>query len=456
MMMNSLRKNSMALLLVFAANYLIACDHEDESSDTTKPAVTINDDGTTTNGAEYSAIDDMTFYLDHIKYEVKDDYLEVTGFDKERLSGKAEIFSSIHFKGQNYPVTKIKELAFSNCQAMTSIVIPSGIKSIGEYAFLGCNTLTEVIIPPSVETIYGWAFASCRNLKSVTLSEGLTTIQRGAFQGCTSLASVSIPSTVTNIDREVFYECPGLASIRVAKGNPIYDSRNDCNAIIQTSGNKLVVGCQSTTFPESVSSVGDGAFYGCFSLTSITIPSNIKTVGSQIFAGCSNLTSVTLSEGLTNISSGMFNRCSSLTNIIIPEGVINIGPHAFYECTALISVALPNTLITIGNEAFSDCTALTGILLPDNLTSIGENAFYGCDGLTSVTLPSSLTSIGNRAFPFYCQEIRSYIRNPSKCELTSESFVYAISRLYVPKGTTSLYETCENWKEFFSITEMDD
>lgn len=135
---------------------------------------------------------------------------------------------------------------------------------------------------------------------------------------------------------------------------------------------------------------------------------------------------------------------------------MNIGPHAFYECTALISVALPNTLITIGNEAFSDCTALTGILLPDNLTSIGENAFYGCDGLTSVTLPSSLTSIGNRAFPFYCQEIRSYIRNPSKCELTSEPFVYAISRLYVPKGTTSLYETCENWKEFFSITEMDD
>lgn len=170
--------------------------------------------------------------------------------------------------------------------SVKQVVIQENITSIGDYAFLNCSELTSIDIPYSVTSI-GWeAFNGCVGLTSINIPNSISIIGNYAFRGCLGLTSVNIPNSVTSIGTEAFYMCSGLRSIKVDSGNLKYDSRNNCNAIIETKTNTLIRGCENTIIPNSVTSIEAGAFDGCSGLTSIIIPKSVTSIGSDAFNGC--------------------------------------------------------------------------------------------------------------------------------------------------------------------------
>ena len=273
-------------------------------------------------------------------------------------SGSVTIPETVTYNGTTYSVTSIGEDAFYKCSSLTSVTIPNSVTSIGELAFFECSSLTSVTIPNSV-----------------------TCIGSDAFLDCSSLTSITIPESVTSIGEDAFSRCSALTAIVVKAGNTTYDSRENCNAIIETTSNTLIAGCQKTIIPNSVTSIGNHAFYGCSSLTSVTIPNSVTSIGGYAFYGCSSLTSVTIPNSVTSIGEGAFRGCSGLTSITIPNSVTSIGDDAFYYCSSLTSVTIPNSVTSIGRRAFCSCEKLGTLVLGDKVKSIGYEAFYGCNKL---------------------------------------------------------------------------
>ena len=343
------------------------------------------------------------------------------------------VFYACDLKIVNIPnsVTKIEGNAFYGCSGLTSVTIPNSVTYIGGWTFYNCSGLTSVTIPNSVTSIYGHAFEGCSSLTSVTIPNSVTYIDYAAFMRCSGLTSVTIPNNVTYIGNYAFSDCSGLTSIEVESGNSIYDSRDNCNAIIETSSNTLRAGCMNTIIPNSVTSIGREAFYGCSGLTSINIPNSVTSIGMYAFYKCNGLTSVTIPNSVTSIGLYAFWRCYGLTSVNIPNSVTSIGAQAFENCSGLTSLTIGNSVTYIGNWAFSGCSGLTSIevesgnpnydsrnncnaiietssntlitgcnntIIPNSVASIGDYAFDNCSGLTSVTIPNSVTSIGNYTF----------------------------------------------------------
>ena len=182
-------------------------------------------------------------------------------------TGALTIPSSVNDGSRDYSVTSIGDAAFYGCSSLTSLTIPNSVTSIGRSAFYDCSSLTSLTIPNSVTSIGAQAFSYCRGLTSLTIPNSVTSIGDQAFRGCSGLTSVTIPNSVTSIGYGAFNKCRSLTSIVVESGNTHYDSRNNCNAIIQTDNNQLVQGCQNTIIPNSVTSIGEAAFSGCSSQT---------------------------------------------------------------------------------------------------------------------------------------------------------------------------------------------
>ncbi len=301
------------------------------------------------------------------------------------------------------------------------MTIPNSVTSTGNSAFSLCSGLTSVTIPNSVTTIGNYAFYGCSGLTSVTIPNSVTTIGSCAFHGCSGLTSMTIPNSVTEIGSWAFCYCSDLASISVEKDNKVYDSRNNCNAIIHTENNTLIAGCKNTVIPNNVTSIGDDAFYGCTGLTEVTIPNSVTSIGDNAFYGCTSLTEVTIPNSVISIGNYSFYYCTGLTSVAIPNSVTTIGNDAFYYCTGLTSVAIPNSVTSIGESAFYRCTGLTSVTIPNSVTSIGYQAFGVCSGLTSVTIPNSVTSIGNYAF-YVCTGLTSVTIPNSVTEIGESAF----------------------------------
>ena len=274
-------------------------------------------------------------------------------------------------------VTSIGGYAFRNCSSLSSVTIGNSVTSIGEQAFSGCKGLTSITIPNSVTSIGQYAFSGTawydnqldglvyagkvaykykgtmpKNSK-IILEEGTLGIATFAFEGCHGLTSISIPNSVTSIRGNAFVFCPSLASIKVNPGNSNYDSRNNCNAIIETASNTLIAGCQNTVIPSNVTSIGDDAFSGCSGLTSITIPNSVTSIGDYGFYYCSGLTSITIPDGVTSIGEYTFSYCSGLTSVTIPNSVTSIGDYGFSGCSGLKSVTVIwEKPLRIGSDVF--------------------------------------------------------------------------------------------------------
>ena len=387
-----------------------------------------------------------------VTYQIND-----SGNNYSSLSGTLEIPATVAWEGVTYSVTTIGEYAFRYNQTITSVTIPLSVTLIDNSAFYNCNKLTSVIIPNSV-----------------------TSIGSEAFYNSGKLASVTIPASVTSIGEYAFVNCSGITAVSVDDGNLAYDSRDNCNAIIETGTNTLIFGCRNTVIPNTVTSIGGNAFANCWGLFSVSIPSSVTTIGSGAFNGCYNMTSVTIPNSVTDIGEYAFKGCTKLSSINIPSSVTSIGSNAFYECPGLTSVNVPNLTflgefafwncqnlasLNIGNSlpsiepyTFSGCSALTEIIIPNSATSIGQCAFMGCTNMTSVTIGSSVTSIDNNAF-YDCNNLRSIhskIQNPEN--LTYGRYIFdGVSinycKVYVPVGTLESYQFTAPWNSFMNIFE---
>ena len=307
-------------------------------------------------------------------------------------------------------VTSIGDNAFSGCSGLTSITIPEGVTSIGDNVFFGCYGLESVTIlegvtsigdnafrycfglisvtiPSSVTSIGEYAFDNCSGLTSISIPEGVTSIGDYAFSGCSGLTSITIPGSVTNISNFSFYNCFSLTSIIVDSSNKVYDSRYNCNAIVEKATNTLIIGCMNTIIPESVTNIGNHAFEDCIGLTSITIPEGVTSIGKSAFYGCTGLTSITIPESVTSIGEYAFDGCRGLTSITIPESVTSIGKSAFLSCSQLSSVVCgPIKAPTLGVDAFDGVKDGCRIYVPSDAYKTAEGWADYADMIDILTL----------------------------------------------------------------------
>ena len=222
----------------------------------------------------------------------------------------------------------------------------------------------------------------------------VTSIGNYAFWYCSFLTSITIPNSVTSIGSNATGGCSRLVSIAVENGNTMYDSRDNCNAIIETASNTLIEGCNNTIIPNSVTSIGNSAFHYCSGLTTVTIPNSVASIGDGAFSGCTGLTSVTIPNSVTSIGQSAFGGCSGLTSVIIGNGVTYIPKLAFSDCSSLTSITIGNSVTSIGDWVFSGCSSLNSITIPNSVTSLGKYVFGESNHtLKSIILPDNITQL---------------------------------------------------------------
>ena len=269
-------------------------------------------------------------------------------------------------------------------------------------------------------------------------------------------------------------ECGGEVKYAVEGGYLTFDKKTgtvtDCDSSVTKAniphtikgvtvtsiGEEAFYGCislTSVTIPDSVTSIGGSAFYNCKSLTSVTIPGSVTSIDKDAFCFCRSLTSVTIPDSVTSIGRYAFAYCESLTSVTIPDSVTSIGDYAFYGCESLTSVAIPDSVTCIGNCAFWKCSSLASVTIPDSVTSIGEYAFSDCKSLTSVTIPDSVTSISNYTFDS-CTSLTSVTIPDSVTSIGEFAFRYckSLTSVAIPNSVTSIGERA--FSECTSLTSV--
>lgn len=412
-------------------------------------------------------------YLGPLNGFIKDEYLD---------QAKSLIIKNIRW---------IKSETFKNCKNVTTVTFDQSgsldVESIGDYAFEGCSSLKTIIIPKYVSEMGS-----------------------KVFQDCTNLESIRISASVSKIGSRMFAGCPNLKSIVVEEGNEKYDSRENCNAIVETATNTLVCGTENSTIPSTITAIGNGAFAetglknivipegitsielqafeNCQDLDSVTLPQSLKKLGYHVFAN-SGLTSLVIPEGITYLPQGTFNGCknletvtlpttletieynafsnSGLTSIFIPKGVTNISSTSFNYCGKLSTISVSDENTTYDSR--NNCNAIiqtatnqilrgtSNTIIPNTATSIGDNAFNDINSLTSIVIPESVTSIGLYAFRF-CNSLAEVVCKAKVApQLKSEAFsndILSKATLYVPEESVESYKADGEWKKFSDIQPL--
>lgn len=335
----------------------------------------------------------------------------------------------------------------SNMMIVGTSVIPDGIEIIGMGAF--ARRQMETIKIPNTVKVIGWnAFGLCKNLKEIDIPESVTTIDVAAFEDCLSLTSVYIPKSVTYMWTP-FLGCQNLTSVIIDPANPVYDSRDNCNAIIKTATNSLLWGYNCTHIPDGITSIGTegaSAFARCEKLEAVTITKDITFIGECIFISCNNLNSIVVVDDNPVYDSR--DNCNAI--IETATNTLIFGNHAS---------TIPSSIKVIGRNAFqgTDYDANTPIVFPEGLERIRENAYLGLNNVT-LTLPSTIREIENNAFFVFNEgqiaEVYCYRKTP----LDISNYVFravSTATLHVPKGQKAAYEKAKGWKRFGTIVEMD-
>ncbi len=399
-----------------------------------------------------------------------------TAAEKDNTSAEME-------SGGGEPETEWTDEAEITCQPETVTTTTEDGFAIDENGVLRgySGAGGEVTIPESVTGIGYFAFGSCTDLTSVTIPDSVTIIGELAFSGCSGLTSITIPKGVTSIGNQAFNGCSSLGTITVEEGNTVYDSRDNCNAIVETKTNTLLFGCSATIIPSNVTSIGNQAFSGCNALQRITIPDGVTSIGDRAFSGCSSLMSVTIPDSVTSVGVDIFSGCSGLAdqggfviiqnvlygfvvndydgNMTIPDNVTKIEAGAFYDALSIQNVTIPDSVTSIGDSAFYNCNNLTSITIPVSVTSIGDSAFYNCNNLTGITILDSVESIGADAFSkckgladsdgfvivrdafynYYGDAVQVIIPNQiTKIETGAFADCTTIESILIPEGVTSI------------------
>ena len=310
-------------------------------------------------------------------------------------------------------VTSIRNYIFANCASLTSITIPDSVTSIRDQAFLSCTSLTSINIPDSVTSIGSSAFMDCTSLTSIDIPDSVTSIKMGAFRGCTSLTSITIPNSVTSIEAATFWNCLNLTDINYdsteEEWNLLTQNRNlglpetvtinfadDIYVIRELTEStkdtirekiqadkikRLFIKSPVTEIPDS-DLIQMAPFYNCSSLTSVDISDSVTSIGNNAFYGC-GIASINLGKSITRIGNKAFYNCKNLTSIDIPSSVTSIEDRAFSN-SSLTSISIPNGVTIISLQAFAYCENLSSIILPSTITSIKKRAFYRCSNLRTI------------------------------------------------------------------------
>ena len=343
-----------------------------------------------------------------------------------------------------------------------TVTFAGDITGIGSSAFRGCSSLESIEIPSSVTSIGEYAFSGCSSLKKVYITD-LSAWCRITFNSLSAnplcnggalylngkeVKDLVIPDDVTKIGQRAFSGCSSLSSVTIPNSvTSIGDSAfSDCSSLT------------SIEIPNSVASIGEFAFYNCSRLSSVSIGNSVTSIGDAAFYNCSGLESVTIGNSVASIGSSAFRGCSSLTSLDIPNSVTSIGRYAFSDCSSLTSVTIGNSVASIGEYAFYNCSSLTSIDIPNSVTSIGRAAFSGCSSLTSVTIGNSVASIGDAAFR-YCNSLKIITVNattPPDCtDYIFEGVDYSSCVLVVPDESISAYKNKSPWNQFLNISEVE-
>ena len=326
-------------------------------------------------------------------------------------------------------VITIEKDAFDSCYSLADITMPCGLTTICDDAFNLCSSLTNITIPNSVTSIGKFAFSNCTGIANFIIPSSVAEIGGYAFSGCSSLSDIIIPASVQSIGSCAFSKCPYL-SIEVDTKNPIYDSRDNCNAIIETSSNTLIHGCNKTIIPNNIVKIGNDAFAYC-EVENITIPQGVSSIGGAAFFDCYSLKSITIPNSVGTIERSTFYNCNSLKSIIIPQGVTTIESSTFSNCSSLSSISIPSTVTKIGEWAFSSCSALTNVTIPGSVVEIERGAF-------------NISS-------YFSSQVHIQSINPPKI-YSSDTFDQN-AKIYIPAGSIDVYSSADYWKNLNLIEE---
>ena len=327
----------------------------------------------------------QTFTAGDLNYQVNPDGVSVTVTGhvtgQGGYTGELNIPESVNYQGTDYPVTIIGQAAFLYGFFTGNLVIPNTVKYIAPDAFAYCYSFTgDLVIPNSVDSIGQGAFQICFGFDGdLVIGNSVTVIGDYAFNSCDGLHGVlNIPSNVTSIGTSTFRYC-AFSRMTVDPANTVFDSRDNCNAVIVTSTNELLTGCVNTVIPNTITSIGENAFCGLRGITSITIPESVTSIGAGAFSFCFDLTGdLTIPNSVETIGAGAFMQCSGFDGTLtIGESVSFIGDYAFRQCSGFTgAVSLATVPPELGNEPGWNCVVFQQFGYPVLTVPYGCAAAY--------------------------------------------------------------------------------